>query len=76
MKSSTVSLLCRTQYAHDLVYNLCRKAQIDDRPLVDLLDEHPEVKLDREKLERLCDPAHDLGLSIDMTERVVQSVAS
>jgi 3-carboxy-cis,cis-muconate cycloisomerase len=61
---------CR-QYAHDLVYDLCRKAQIEDVPLVDLLDKHPEVKLERKELEPLCDPANYLGLSIEMTERVL-----
>ena len=60
------------QYAHDLVYDLCRKAQLEDRPLVDLLDEHEEVKLSREELEKLCDPANYLGLSVAMTERVLK----
>jgi 3-carboxy-cis,cis-muconate cycloisomerase len=60
-------------YAHDLVYDLCRKAQLEDRLLVDLLDDHPEVKLDREQLEKLCDPANHLGLSIEMTERVLST---
>jgi 3-carboxy-cis,cis-muconate cycloisomerase len=56
-----------------LVYDLCRKAQIGDVPLVDLLDQHSEVKLDRKELEALCDPANYLGLSIEMTERVLNS---
>jgi 3-carboxy-cis,cis-muconate cycloisomerase len=61
------------QYAHDLVYDLCRKAQLEDGPLVELLDEHPEVKLSREELERLCDPANYLGLSVKMTENVLNA---
>lgn len=60
------------QYAHDLVYDLCRKAQLEKKRLVDLLDEHAEVKVDREALERLCDPAEYLGLSIEMTEKVLK----
>jgi 3-carboxy-cis,cis-muconate cycloisomerase len=60
------------QYAHDLVYDLCRKAQLEDRPLVELLAEHSEVKLSREELETLCDPANYLGLSVEMTERVLR----
>lgn len=59
------------QKAHDLIYDLCRRAQVEDRPLVDLLDESAEVPLPRGDLERLCDPGNYLGLSIDMTERVL-----
>ncbi|KAJ9643637.1 hypothetical protein H2199_004316 [Coniosporium tulheliwenetii] len=61
------------QYAHDLVYDLCRRAQIEDRPLLDLLDECEEVKLDREELEKLCDPANYLGLSVEMVDRVLRA---
>jgi 3-carboxy-cis,cis-muconate cycloisomerase len=62
------------QYAHDLVYDLCRKAQLDNRPLVDLLDEHEEVKLSRKELGKLCDPTNYLGLSVDMTEAVLRNI--
>jgi 3-carboxy-cis,cis-muconate cycloisomerase len=61
---------CR-QYAHDLVYDLCRKAQIEDVPLVDLLGKHPEVKTERKELEALCNPANYLGLSVEMAEQVL-----
>jgi len=61
------------QYAHDLVYDLCRRAEVEDRPLIDLLDECPEVKLEREELEKLCDPANYLGLSVEMTEMVLNN---
>ena len=61
------------QYAHDLVYDLCRKAQLENRPLVELLDEHPEIKMGRKELGRLCNPANYLGLSIEMTKRVLDS---
>lgn len=58
----------RRQYAHDLVYDLCRKAQLDIRSLVDFLDEHDDVRLNRKELEKLCDPVNYLGLSVEMTE--------
>jgi 3-carboxy-cis,cis-muconate cycloisomerase len=61
------------QYAHDLVYDLCRRAEVEDRPLVDLLDECPEVKLRREELEKLCNPANYLGLSVEMTKLVLSN---
>ena len=64
------------QYAHDLVYDLCRKAEAEDRALVELLDQCPEVKLSREELEKLCDPAHYLGLSVAMTDMVLQNWSS
>src|SRR5918993_675379 len=46
------------EYAHDLVYDLCREAVTAGRPLLDLLAEHDEIKkhLDRAALARLCDP--------------------
>ena len=31
------------EYAHDLVYDLCREAMKHNRPLIDLLAEHPEI---------------------------------
>jgi 3-carboxy-cis,cis-muconate cycloisomerase len=42
--------------------------------LVDLLDEHLEVKLDRKELEKLCDPANYLGLSVEMIDRVLRNM--
>lgn len=64
------------QYAHDLIYDLCRKAQTENRALVDLLHDCPEVKLSREELEKLCDPANYLGLSVEMTDLVLRNWAS
>ena len=51
------------EYAHDLVYDLCREAIKTDRPLLDILAEHKEIKthLDRPQLAELCDPANYLG---------------
>jgi len=61
------------QYSHDLVYDLCRRALQEDRPLVDLLWETGRVaqNLSRSQLETLCDPQNYLGLSVEMTNRVL-----
>ena len=61
------------EYAHDLVYDICRKAQAERRPLLDLLDEEPTITkhLDREALAKLCDPANYLGQSGVMVDRVL-----
>jgi 3-carboxy-cis,cis-muconate cycloisomerase len=59
--------------AHDLVYDLCRDAIGQNRPLLELLAGNAEVSrhLDRAALERLCDPANYLGLSGVMVDRVL-----
>jgi 3-carboxy-cis,cis-muconate cycloisomerase len=61
------------QYAHDLVYDICRQVIATGRPLVDLLAENDEVRkhLDRAALERLCDPANYLGEAGAMVDRVL-----
>jgi 3-carboxy-cis,cis-muconate cycloisomerase len=62
------------EYAHDLVYDLCRAALEQDRPLLDLLAGHPEITahLDRAALAELCNPANYLGLSGEMVDRVLR----
>jgi len=62
------------QYAHDLVYDLCREALKKDKPLLDLLAANKEITrhVDRKKLARLCDPANYLGLSGVMVDRVLE----
>ncbi|HUP28902.1 MAG TPA: hypothetical protein VM122_01925, partial [Usitatibacter sp.] len=64
------------EYAHDLVYDLCREALRCDRPLIDLLAEHPEIKrhVDRPALEAMCDPGAYLGQAGVMVDRVLRSV--
>jgi 3-carboxy-cis,cis-muconate cycloisomerase len=59
--------------AHDLVYDLCRKALVQNRPLADLLAEQPAVTahLSREQIKTLTDPANYLGLAGTMTDRVL-----
>lgn len=61
------------EYAHDLVYDLCREAIAQGRPLLDLLAEHPEIgaHLDRDALAKLLDPAGYLGQSGVMVDRVL-----
>ena len=61
------------EYAHDLVYDICRVAVKEKRPLLDLLCEHPEINkhLDRPALAKLCDPANYLGQSGVMVDRVL-----
>ena len=61
------------EYAHDLVYDLCRQAIKTDRPLFDILAEHKEIKthLNREQLAELCDPANYLGQAGVMVDQVL-----
>lgn len=63
------------QYAHDIVYELCRKAQLEDKSLLELLKADKGIKksgLSDKELERLCDPGNYLGLSELMVDRVLQ----
>jgi 3-carboxy-cis,cis-muconate cycloisomerase len=61
------------EVAHDLVYDICREAVKQQRPLLDLLCENAEISkhLDRVALARLCDPANYLGQSGVMVDRVL-----
>lgn len=63
--------------AHDLVYDICREAIRQGRPLADLLAEDAEISrhLDRAQLAALCDPANYLGQSGVMVDRVLARVA-
>jgi 3-carboxy-cis,cis-muconate cycloisomerase len=65
------------EHAHDLVYDLCRKAIEENRPLLDLLGETAEITrhVDRKELQALCDPAHYLGLSGVMVDRVLANLS-
>ena len=64
------------EVAHDLVYDLCRGAIEQKRPLIDLLAEHPEISrhVNRAKLEEFCDPANHLGQAGVMVDRVLASL--
>ncbi len=61
------------EYAHDLVYELCREAIKADRPLLDILADHKEINahLNREQLAALCDPANYLGQAGVMVDQVL-----
>jgi len=61
------------QYAHDLVYDICRQVVATGRPLVELLAENKEVAkhMSRDDLTKLCDPANYLGQAGEMVDRVL-----
>ena len=65
------------EYAHDLVYDLCRESLAKKVPLIELLVTHPEIKrhVDRPALERMLDPANYLGQSGVMVDRVLARMA-
>lgn len=63
------------QVAHDLVYELCAKARQESRALSDVLVEDGRVGLSRDEAEQLCDPRQYLGLSVEMTERILRETA-
>jgi 3-carboxy-cis,cis-muconate cycloisomerase len=60
------------QTAHDVVYDACRVAAGERRPLAEVLLKIPAIssKLDRTTIERLCDPANYLGSAARMSERM------
>jgi 3-carboxy-cis,cis-muconate cycloisomerase len=61
------------QYAHDLVYDICRKVVATGRPLADLLAEKQEIAkhMSKTELAKLCDPANYLGQAGEMVDRVL-----
>ena len=61
------------EVAHDLVYDLCRAALKQQRPLLEVLCENAEITghVDRAALARMCDPANYLGQSGVMVDRVL-----
>ena len=63
------------EYAHDLVYDLCRQAVADNRPLVEILVGHPEINkhVTRSQLDAMCDPASNLGQAGVMVDRVLSA---
>ena len=61
------------EVAHDLVYDLCRAALKQQRPLLDLLCECAEITkhVTPAALAELCDPTRYLGQSGLMVDRVL-----
>ncbi|MFT6581617.1 MAG: 3-carboxy-cis,cis-muconate cycloisomerase [Alphaproteobacteria bacterium] len=66
------------QVAHDVVYDLCRDAMAQNRPLKALLNETPEVTkhLSEAQIGDLCDPANYTGQSGEMVDRMLAKVAA
>ncbi len=60
-------------YAHDVVYDVCREVVKTGRPLIDLLAENKEISqhADRKALEAMVDPANYLGVAGEMVDRVL-----
>jgi 3-carboxy-cis,cis-muconate cycloisomerase len=63
------------QRAHDLVYDICRVAANENKPLVDLLAQDKDIAkhVSRAELEQMCDPANYLGLAGEMVDRVLKA---
>jgi len=61
-------------YAHDVVYDVCREVVKTGRPLIDLLAENKEIAkhADRRTLEKLVDPSNYLGVAGEMVDRVLK----
>jgi 3-carboxy-cis,cis-muconate cycloisomerase len=61
------------EYAHDLVYDLCREAIRENRPLIEILAAHGEISkhVTRAQLEAICEPANQLGQAGVMVDRVL-----
>ncbi|HKT20874.1 MAG TPA: 3-carboxy-cis,cis-muconate cycloisomerase [Stellaceae bacterium] len=61
------------QRAHDLVYDICRKAITGGQSFLDLLAAEPEIArhMGRSELAKLVDPANYLGLAGEMIDRVL-----
>jgi 3-carboxy-cis,cis-muconate cycloisomerase len=61
------------EFAHDLVYDLCRESLATKTPLIDLLAAHPQISrhVDRAQLERMLAPENYLGQSGEMVDRVL-----
>ena len=66
------------QVAHDVVYDLCRDAMAQNRPLKALLCETPEITkhLSDVQIGELCDPANYTGQAGEMVDRMLAKVAA
>jgi len=64
------------QNAHDLVYDACRRAAAERRPLLDVLRDTPEVadRLPDAELVRLTDPMNYVGQAGEMVDRLLAQV--
>jgi 3-carboxy-cis,cis-muconate cycloisomerase len=66
------------EHAHDLVYDICREAVQQNRPLLDMLAANDEITrhVSRDQLAVWCDPANYLGQAGIMVDRVLALVKS
>jgi len=66
------------QRAHDLVYEICRKAITTNGSFLDLLAAEPEISrhMDRAALAKLIDPTNYLGQAGAMIDRVLAAHAT
>jgi 3-carboxy-cis,cis-muconate cycloisomerase len=60
--------------AHDLLYDIARKAVQSGEHLIDALEADPEIRkhADRKTLKKLVDPANYLGVAGPMVDRVLK----
>lgn len=60
--------------AHDLLYDIARKAAQTGEHLIDALEADPEIRkhADRKTLKKLVDPANYLGVAGPMVDRVLK----
>jgi 3-carboxy-cis,cis-muconate cycloisomerase len=61
--------------AHDLLYDIARKAAQSGEHLLDALEANPEIRkhADRKMLKKLIEPANYLGVAGPMVDRVLKS---
>jgi 3-carboxy-cis,cis-muconate cycloisomerase len=64
------------EVAHDLVYELCREALQQDRPLLEVLAAHPAITahVGRAELERWLEPINGTGQAGVMVDRVLEKM--
>jgi 3-carboxy-cis,cis-muconate cycloisomerase len=60
------------QTAHDVVYDACRIAATQGKKLAEVLylDTKVNTKLDRARIDALCDPANYLGAAPQMVDQM------
>lgn len=63
------------QVAHDVVYDACRDAVVQDKSLYEILSAMPQITdaLPDDELKAMCDPANYTGLAGEMVDRMLQS---
>lgn len=64
------------QKAHDLIYDICRQANANDKSLLDLLSENAEVSqnLTIDQLKQLLDPEQYTGLASIMVDKLLKQI--